>query len=290
MMGRELPPRSHQVESGFLVPLMRDVLKRIRWASVHYWITEWNRRRGRWPHHELVPFWFEEAYALAPLVALALAFALLPFPSPLWEVALWLACYRLFDLAQGLVRILFVESSDRWDPQIGHYILVRDMTRWLLLTLVNLAEIVLYFAFVYLKWGDEFAPELGGRLGAVYQSMTTFVGIGGYVAMGNHARVAVMVQVSYLVLFLVVVAPVVLSAFKAKQRTREVFGAVTSRVSEDAAEESGGTQPAPGVQGPSCSRRRALVSIIAGLLLLLAMKRWARCLRSGSTDEEPVLR
>jgi hypothetical protein len=289
-MARGLPPRSHELRSGFLVPLVRDVLKCGRWASIHFWFTEWKRRTGRWPHHDLVPFWFTEAYALAFLVILALAFVWVPFRSPLWQVALCLACYRLFDLAQGLARILFVESTERWDPQIGHYILVRDMTRWLLITLVNLAEIVLCFAFVYLTWGDEFAPELDGKLGAAYQSMTTFLGVGGHMVMGNHARLAVMGQLGFLVLFLVVVAPVVLSAFKAKQRTDEVFGAVRSRASDDAAEESSGTRPVPGVHGLGSSRRRALVSVTAGLLLLLGMRRWARWLRSGSTDEEPVLR
>jgi hypothetical protein len=227
-MDTQLPPRDPAVGSGFLVPLTRGILGCVRWASLREIIIWGIRRRGRWLDDEVVPLWFNESYVITWLVALALVFAALPSTSRLWGLALWPSYYRLFDLAQALARILFVESGHRWDRQIGHYILVRDMTRWLLLTLVNLAEIVLCFSFPYLKWGTEFAPELDGKMGALFHSVTTFTGAGGYAAIGYHARLAVMLQLSYLVLFLVLVAPVVLSAFGAKQRTYEEFGELTN--------------------------------------------------------------
>jgi hypothetical protein len=289
-MDTQPPPRDPAVERGFLVPLMRGILKYTRWASLREIIIWGIRRTGRWPDDELVPFCFNELYVIAWLVALALLFAALPSTSGLWGLALWPSYYRLFDLAQALGHILFVESSNRWDGQIGYYLLVRDMRRWLLLTLVNLAEIVLCFSFPYLKWATEFEPELDGKMGALFQSATTFTGAGGYAAIGYHARLAVMLQLGYLVLFLVVVAPVVLSAFGAKQRTYEKFGEPTNSATGETRDQA---RPRPMLRSPRTALglcRHPWVPVVGGLLVLLAIRRWSRSSWLDSAREEPVLR
>lgn len=111
----------------------------------------------------------------------------------------------------------------RRDDQ-GAYILVRNRTRWVLLTLVNLSEIVLYFSFAYLTWGTQFEPLINTRPAAIFGSLAVFVTIGGSTPASDAARSIIMLQVGYFVFFLIVVAPVVLSVIRAKERTKEILG------------------------------------------------------------------
>ena len=101
---------------------------------------------------------------------------------------------------------------------------MRDPIRWVLLTLVNLGEIVLYFSFAYLTWGDRFDPLIDTRIAAIYQSLAAFVVGGGSVPTKDPAHVIVIFQLCYFVLFLVMVAPVVLSVIRAKELTEEILG------------------------------------------------------------------
>lgn len=211
------------VETGFLVCVIERMLNLLSFASVYQWTLRLMRRIGRWHDDELVPFWFAEAYTLLWLFLLALAFCFVSVKGVLWYICLILAAYRLFDLAQGLASILVFESRRRWDKQ-GGYILVREPIRWVLLTLVNFGEVVLYFSFAYLTWGTEFEYPIDTRIAGIYQSTAAFLVGSGSAPTTDLARVIVILQLCYFLFFLIVVAPVVLSVIRAKERTSEVLG------------------------------------------------------------------
>ena len=218
-----------RVEPGFLVPAVERMLKLISRASVYRWITRRMQGTGRWPDdEELIPFWFAEAYVLSWFFLLTLAFCFVSVGSSLWYICLILAGYRLFDLGQGLASIMVFASRRRQDDQ-GGFILARDPIRWVLLTLVNLGEIALYFSFAYLTWGDRFDPLIDTQIAALYQSFAVFVAGGGSAPTSERARVIVIFQLCYFVLFLVIVAPVILSPIRAKELTGEVLGEVLDK-------------------------------------------------------------
>jgi hypothetical protein len=181
------------------------------------------RKSKRWPDDELIPFWFAEMYVVTPLLLLSLAFWLVPVKSTIWYLCLALAGYRLLDLAQSLASIFVFEPQRRRDEQ-GGYILVRHGLRWVLLTLLNFAEIVLYFSFVYLTWGKSFSPPIATRVGAIYQSLATFIAGGGSQPIDDLGCIIVTLHLGYFVFFLVVIAPIALSVIRAKERTSEVLG------------------------------------------------------------------
>jgi len=138
-------------------------------------------------------------------------------------VCLVLAAYRLLDLSQALAAILVFEPQRRRDEQ-GSYILVRHSVRWVLITLLNLAEVVLYFSFFYLSEGCSFEPPISTRIGALYQSCAIFITGGGAVPETDIARAIVILHLACLVFFLVVAVPIILSVMRAKERTGETLG------------------------------------------------------------------
>lgn len=208
---------------GFLLPVIEWMLRRLSWCSAYEDIVRLMRRIGKWPDEELIPFWFAEGYTLGWLTLLAAVFAFAPLRSCFWWAFLGLAGYRLFDLGLGLSRIIVFHLPRRRDDQ-GSYILVRNAIRWLALTVINVSEAIICFSFAYLTWGAQYEPLIDTRIGAIYQSLTTFITLGWATPTTDAARATAIAQLCYFIFLFIVIVPVVISVVRAKERTREVFG------------------------------------------------------------------
>ncbi len=215
--------RVRGVETSFLVPTMEYILRVLCRLSLYQWIFRLMKKVGKWPDEELIPFWFAEAYVVTPLLLLAAAFFFVPVGGWLWYVCLGVAGYRLFDLLQALGSYFVFDRQRRQDEQ-GYYILARHAIRWILLTLLNFVEIVLYFSFAYLTFSRSFNPAIDTRVGAIYQSSVTFLANPTSLPISDLARLVVILHVGYFVFFLVLVAPVIFSLIRTKEQTTEVLG------------------------------------------------------------------
>ncbi len=133
----------------------------------------------------------------------------------------------LCDLLAGTAKILFIERDDRYDSK-GHFLLVRDVSRWVMLVFLNLAEIVLYFGVLYFKLGAGFKDPITDRLTALYQSLLTFAnfGYGEIYPVSPSAKVLVMLQLVYFIIFVFLVVPIVFSAVRVKEHTDERLGQI----------------------------------------------------------------
>ncbi len=145
--------------------------------------------------------------------------------SILMRILSILAIFRLFDLLVGLGRIIFIEREQRLDTQ-GHYLLVRDVSRWTILTFLHLIEISLYFGILYLKNGHGFDEQILDWITAIYQSVLTFttLGYGEIHAHSSYAKILVILHLFYFMAFVLLIIPFIFSAIRAKERTSEVFG------------------------------------------------------------------
>ncbi len=217
---RKKRKKKYNVERSLIVPIVEKLLYVLGYLSLFKWIALLAKR---WKHDELIPFWFAEIYILGFFLPLLIIYTRTPVGGMFWFFGLVIALYRLFDIAQGLASIIVFEPKIRRDEQ-GGYILARDTTRWLLMTLINLCEIVLYFSFLYLNWGDMFAPEIMTRVEAIYQSASVFIAGSGEAPLTDLARIIVLANLGYFILFLVIIAPMVFSLIRAKERTYEKLG------------------------------------------------------------------
>jgi hypothetical protein len=134
----------------------------------------------------------------------------------------WLvvAVFRLVDVLLGSVNLIFIEREEREDD-MGYYILARNLNRWIILVLINFAEIVVAFAILYLRIGAQFSGcGIADGTTAVYQSMLTLttLGYGELHPTTNVARLHVIGQLSYFVVFVLLVAPVVFSAVRTREK------------------------------------------------------------------------
>jgi hypothetical protein len=181
------------------------------------------RKTGKWSDEELIPLWFAESYTVGWLTLLVTIFTFSCVSSGLWFVFFGLAVYRLFDLGLGLTFIVVFDLPRRRDDQ-GSYILVRNSLRWVILTVINISEVIICFSFAYLTWGTQYEPFIQTRVSAIYQSLTTLVSLGWSTPVTDLARTIVILELAYFILLLIVIVPVVISVIRAKERTREAFG------------------------------------------------------------------
>jgi len=218
-----------KIENGFIVPLVENVLNILAWTSLHHWIITLMRKRKKWAHDELTPFWFTEAYVLSFLLILGTLYWLISLKSFYWSVCVVISCYRLFDIAQGLASLIIFRRRLRRDEQ-GDYILARNLTRWFLLILLNLGEIILYFSFIYMAAGNSFTPNISTRIGAIFQSVSVLIAGNGALPGNDLSRSIVIAHLIYFVFFLIIIAPIVFSLIRAKERTTEIFGKTNKHV------------------------------------------------------------
>ena len=208
-------------KQSFLVPFVKSVINLFCLVSPYQILA-----RLFWKHHELIPFWYAEAYVLIRLIIVSLGLLLLRETSGIAYSFFSVICIlMLLELLAGTAKIFFIEREDRHDPQ-GSFIIVRDVSRWVILVLLNLVEIVLYFGVLYLKFGAGFDAQITDRLTAIYQSLLTFatLGYGEIHPMTPPAKALVMFQLIYFIIFVFLVVPAVFSVIRVKEHTNQELG------------------------------------------------------------------
>jgi len=210
-----------EVKKSFLVPFIKATINLTCQISPYQIVS-----RLIYPHHEEIPFWFLESYILIRLLIVSIWFSLLQDAGSVSCYVLSVICIlMLCDLLAGNAKILLIEREERSDEQ-GHYILVRDVSRWLILVFINLGEIALYFSVLYFWLGDGFCLPIDDRLTALYQSLLTFttLGYGEISPRSSGAKMLVILNLVYFMIFVFLVVPVVLSVVRAKEHTKETLG------------------------------------------------------------------
>jgi len=209
------------MKKPYLAPFVKGVINLLCLISPYRIVA-----RLAWEHHELIPFWLAEAYVVIRLLTVSLCYILLDGPTGVGFGVLSIICIlMLIDLLAGTAHIVLIEREERRDEK-GDFILVRDVSRWIILVLLNVAEIVLYFGVLYFRIGDEFCKRITDRLTAIYQSLLTFatLGYGEIHPVTPLAKILVMFQLVYFIIFVVLVVPRVFSAVRVKQHTNQTLG------------------------------------------------------------------
>jgi len=214
------------VNNSFIVPIIQKILHLFSIISAYSLIS-----KKFWKHHELIPFWFGEAYVFGWLTIIVLLIYIIPTNASLFLFVLFLSIYRLIDILIGVSEIIFIQRQGRKDED-GHYIIARNVERWIILLFVNFIEIVVCFAVLYLFWGSDFSAEITEATIAIYQSTLTLttLGYGEIHASTGPSHVIVIFQLFYFVYFFFLVAPMVFSAIRTKEITNEEYGETQNTV------------------------------------------------------------
>jgi hypothetical protein len=159
--------------------------------------------------------WFVELWVFS---LVALLFVSLFFGGPGNILIWWGAMYILTDAIGAAVRDIVASPIHHRDDE-GGYIKVYDKTRWLLMAVVNVVQVVLCFAVFALHYGTQFNPHILEPSSAIYFSAVTFLtlGYGDILPCCPQTKALVSLELLIFLLFLVVKLPIALSVMRVKE-------------------------------------------------------------------------
>ncbi|MFH2125159.1 MAG: ion channel, partial [Pseudomonadota bacterium] len=180
----------------------------------------WAKKIFKWREYDDIPKVFVEGYVLLWFfVILLLFYELQSENSKLKYILLGLAFWRLADILLEKLRIVIVEFQDSQKTGGERVLKTRGGVRWVLLTLINIAEVILCFAVVYHFWGSNFCGEIQGKIVAIYYSIVTITTLGyGEIHPNTYpSHLLVIMQLAYFLFLLLTILPIVVSIFKVRE-------------------------------------------------------------------------
>ncbi len=197
--------------SGSIVVWVGSLLTNILVSlSLLTWIESYLKWRGRYS-----PLWLVEVWVIILLVLQT--FTLVYGKSSLFSMVV--AIYGLVDVLGATLRDVVVALQIHSDSK-GGYILVRDRLRWLLFVPLNVAEVILCFAILFLYYGNAFNPQICDPLTALYQSALTFttLGYGDFTPTDRAGQIIVSLELAFFIVFLAAKLPIAISVIRIKQQ------------------------------------------------------------------------
>lgn len=137
------------------------------------------------------------------------------------DVSLFLAIFAVYVLIDAIGSVVrdIVISPIHYRDQHGPYVSVYDGARWLILGLLNVIEVVLCFAVLFLYYGKQFYPSITEPITAIYFSFITFVslGYGDIKPICATAKILVCFEIFPFIFFLAVRVPAAVSILRVKE-------------------------------------------------------------------------
>ena len=156
---------------------------------------------------------FMDMYVVAWVLVAILSMLFLP-SLPKW--ASWVFAFEIWDICSYRVYFFLVKSQvEPWRA---------NLRRTLLIAFMNCIEIILGFSIIYFQYGDiaqnNCQHKLSTSVDALYFSVVTImtVGYGDFAPCSEIGRVLVIGEISTSFVFVIVTAPLLLSAFSADLR------------------------------------------------------------------------
>lgn len=134
---------------------------------------------------------------------------------------MWLVgVYGLIDVLGATLGNIVVSLRLYHDDE-GGFIQVRDRLRWLLMALLNLVQVVVCFAMLFMYYGDQFIPRIEEPLMALYHALTfTTLGQGDIRPACGTGRVIVCLELFFFLIFVAIKLPIAISVVRVKEKPR----------------------------------------------------------------------
>ena len=128
---------------------------------------------------------------------------------PTSPAALILAAIALVDVLGATLRDVEATSVDS-------AVVIRGRYRWVLLTILNIAQVVLAFAVLIRYCGSHFRPVVSDFLTAVYASAVTFMtlGYGDILPCAPTGRVVILAELCFFLFMLALKLPAAVSVMR----------------------------------------------------------------------------
>ena len=201
----------------------------------HSYLADWVRDFFNFcekytPYHYIVkcfkkdsvtePSFVAEVYVLFLALIVSIGLFSMKYLSLFSWVIVTIAIFRILDIFVK-IGIMIFKDSERIQSNTGNYIFLptRNPERWIILNLINIFEIVMCYAVLYLKFGNYFCEKINDPITAIYQSILTFttLGYGDITPKSAISKIIVISQLGFFILIVLLVAPRIFSLLRVEK-------------------------------------------------------------------------
>ena len=206
-----LKKKKKKKKKSFIVYSVKSVISFCQLYSLHDILT-WIYKKLK---GEQEPDWISELYVLSFVIPITAGLFWMKDYDWIWNVIMWVAIYRLFDIMVKAGKIIFIDSKLIRNYNYKYIFLpTRNPERWVILIIINILEIMVCFAVLYFYWGkDLFKNE---PIAAIYQSIQTLTALGNGDII-DKLKLIFIFQHVYYVIFVLLVAPRIFSLIRTKK-------------------------------------------------------------------------
>ncbi|KAF0122369.1 MAG: hypothetical protein FD151_787 [bacterium] len=193
------------VVAGTLVNLF-TILSLFSW--VRYFLARYKKRYSAW---------IAEAWVILLISLLAFGLIINNEGNVKWWVLIC-AVYVLIDSMGANIRDVVI-APIHYKDQDGPYISVDNGTRWIIMAFLNVIEVILCFAILFLHYGHQFFPWIEEPMTAIYFSAVTFitVGYGDIKPIYSFTKMLVCGEIFCFIILLVIKLPAAISILRIKE-------------------------------------------------------------------------
>jgi hypothetical protein len=118
----------------------------------------------------------------------------------------------------GLIDIVGIIMDELLQPTSKGYVSIKDRSRWLIFTGINIGQVIICFAVLIKSYGDLFNPIIIDWVTALYQSILTIttLGYGEYVPTCNNSKFIVILELTFFLFMIGIKLPMAVSVLKVK--------------------------------------------------------------------------
>jgi len=209
-----IPPK---YEQSFLADLVRKFFEFCSKHTPYCYIARCFKKKDS----STEPSFVAERYVLSLALVVTVGLFLLKYISFFSWLIVAIAIFRLLDILVK-IGIMIFKDSVRIENDTGHYIFLptRNPERWVILNLINIFEIVMCYAVLYLKFGSYFCDNIDDPITAIYQSILTFTTLGYGEIAPKYAisKIIVITQLGFFILIVLLVAPRIFSLLRTEKK------------------------------------------------------------------------
>jgi len=202
----------NKIDKSCVVPIVERIIIIISKLSIYEWVValkKWDRKD--------IPARFTELYIFIWVVSIITTLISIPRSSVLFYFVIFLSIYRLIDILIVQSTIIFINFKI---DKGKYYIETRNPRRLIILSFINMFEVVLCFSVLFLACGNGFCKPISDCLTAFYQSIQTITTLGYGEIHANNAlsKLLVIFQLLYFLYFFFLILPRIFSAIQVKQK------------------------------------------------------------------------
>lgn len=212
---KDMTSKQKDSQKSDIVDVVKRYIELSEYISILKYIKKWCKK-----DNQLIT----EVYVLFFVNVITYGLILMKYSIVISWVIFVFSVYRLIDIFIKFGKVIFIDSNLILKFKKEPYIFLPTLKpyRWVILQIVNIYEIVLCYAVLYLHFGYLFSYKIENSLTAIYYSILTFttLGYGDIKPTDIFLKTIVITQLIFFIVIIFLIIPAIFSLLRTEKKSK----------------------------------------------------------------------